>query len=91
MCLFIRRITGVSSRPWQIANTAFLILLTIWFFLTFFINLFQCWPVTAFFNFAMKVKTPAYKCLDVGKISDSFSIINCRKPLFALSRTFQGN
>ncbi|KAG8527141.1 uncharacterized protein KY384_008570 [Bacidia gigantensis] len=60
-----------------IVNNIFLGILILFFFITLFINIFQCSPVTAFFNYAIKVDSPTYHCLDTGKISNAFSIINC--------------
>ena len=76
MTLFNRRLTSLTSKRWQIVHYTFLGMLIIWFFLTLFINLFQCTPVTAFFNFAFKVRTPTYHCLESAKLSSAFSIIN---------------
>ncbi|KAL9611937.1 MAG: hypothetical protein Q9167_003460 [Letrouitia subvulpina] len=77
MCLFNQRLTSLTSKPWQIVNNAFLGILIVWFFISFFVNVFQCQPVTGFFNYSIQVHTPKYHCMDKAKISNSFSIINC--------------
>lgn len=79
MTLFNRRLTGMTSDRWQIVHYSFLTLLVIWFFITLFINIFQCTPVTAFFNFSLQVDTPSYRCLDTNKINFAFVIINAGK------------
>lgn len=77
MCLFNRRLTSLTSKPWLIINNTFLGILVVWFFISFFVNVFQCQPVTGFFNYSIQVHTSKYHCMDKAKISNSFSIINC--------------
>lgn len=79
MTLFNRRLTGLTSPRWQVVHYAFLALLVVWFFITLFINIFQCQPVTAFFNFSLKVHTPTYHCLNTNTINYSFVVINASK------------
>lgn len=45
IALFNRRLTGISSRKWTIAEGVFVLILTLYFFASIFTELFICWPL----------------------------------------------
>ncbi len=76
MVLFNRRVTGLSSRRWRIFHNSFLVLLVVWFFVSLFINIFQCDPAIALYTYTGRAAHPEYKCMNGDDIAISFSIIN---------------
>ncbi|KAI9894186.1 MAG: hypothetical protein M1814_004040 [Vezdaea aestivalis] len=74
---FNRRLTGISSKRWRIIHDTFIAILVSFFFISMFINIFQCNPYHFRFNYALRGKYPnGYKCLDPAKLSDIFSIFH---------------
>ena len=75
MVLFNRRVIGISSKRWLIFHNAFMVLLAVWFFVSLFINIFQCNPVSAL-TYIGRATHPNFKCMNLHEIEISFSIIN---------------
>ena len=76
MVLFNRRVTGLSSKSWRVFHHVFLGVLVVWFFISLFVNIFQCTPAIALFTYWGQAEHPDYKCFNKDDIAISFSVIN---------------
>ena len=76
MILFIRRVTDLTSRAWRIFCDIFFGILVAWFFLSLFLNIFPCSPVSTRFSFVAQGQHPDYKCLNQTANIVAFSMIH---------------
>lgn len=76
MLLFIRRVTGVTSRAWRIFNNIFLAILVAWFAISVLTSIFPCSPVLTRYTYSSRALHPDYRCLDQAKITVTFCIIH---------------
>lgn len=74
--LFNRRLTGVSSKPWQIVHWVLLFCVFVYWATSFFTTIFVCNPTTAGLSLEGRGRATHVKCLDATKLQLAFSIMH---------------
>lgn len=85
ICLFNRRLTGLTSRNWNIYHNTLLVLLVAFTITVIFTFLFACYPVWTLFRWSdLGSRNYMSKCLDFDHLSMGLSIMHPIYDLFLL-------